>query len=326
MSFRLSIEGLALEARMHGRERSVVDRVSLSISQGESLALVGESGSGKTLLALTVMGLLPEPQITVREGRIEWEGVDLLALPASARRRVAGREIAMIFQEPMTSLNPVMRVGEQIVEMIRAHETVSRRAAAARAAELLRAVQIPEPATRLRAYPHQLSGGQRQRVMIAIALACSPKLLIADEPTTALDVTVQAQILGLLRERRAGLNMGLLFITHDLGVVANVADRVAVIYCGQIVESGPVQDIFRAPGHPYTRALIDCIPDARRIDDLLVTIPGQIPGPSENLAACRFAPRCARADEGCVRRAPPAAVISRNQVAHCHHPLEARGA
>ena len=311
---------------MHGRERSIVDRVSLSVSEGESLALVGESGSGKTLLALAVMGLLPEPQVTVREGRIEWKGADLLALSASARRKVAGREIAMIFQEPTTSLNPVMRIGEQIVEMIRAHEAVSRRAASARATELLRSVQIPEPAARLRAYPHQLSGGQRQRVMIAIALACGPRLLIADEPTTALDVTVQAQVLGLLRERQASLNMALLFITHDLGVVANVADRVAVIYCGQIVESAPVRDIFRAPGHPYTRALIDCIPDARRIDDHLVTIPGQIPGSSENLTACRFAARCARADNHCIRRYPPAAVISPNHVAHCHHPLEARGA
>ena len=311
---------------MHGRERSIVDRVSLSVSEGESLALVGESGSGKTLLALAVMGLLPEPQVTVREGRIEWKGADLLALSASARRKVAGREIAMIFQEPTTSLNPVMRIGEQIVEMIRAHEAVSRRAASARATELLRSVQIPEPAARLRAYPHQLSGGQRQRVMIAIALACGPRLLIADEPTTALDVTVQAQVLGLLRERQASLNMALLFITHDLGVVANVADRVAVIYCGQIVESASVRDIFRAPGHPYTRALIDCIPDARRIDDHLVTIPGQIPGSSENLTACRFAARCARADNHCVRRSPPAAVISPDHVAHCHYPLEARGA
>ena len=311
---------------MHGRERSIVDRVSLSVSEGESLALVGESGSGKTLLALAVMGLLPEPQVTVREGRIEWKGADLLALSASARRKVAGREIAMIFQEPTTSLNPVMRIGEQIVEMIRAHEAVSRRAASARATELLRSVQIPEPAARLRAYPHQLSGGQRQRVMIAIALACGPRLLIADEPTTALDVTVQAQVLGLLRERQASLNMALLFITHDLGVVANVADRVAVIYCGQIVESAPVRDIFRAPGHPYTRALIDCIPDARRMDDHLVTIPGQIPGSSENLTACRFAARCARADNHCIRRYPPAAVISPDHVAHCHYPLEARGA
>ena len=241
----LSIRELVLETPAGARgRRMLVDHLSFSVTEGESLALVGESGSGKSITALAIMGLLPEPAVTVGVGCIELGGADLLALSRRERRATTGRDVAMIFQEPMTSLNPVMRIGDQIVEMIRAHEAVGRRAARARAAELLAAVRMPEPAARLRAYPHQLSGGQRQRTMIAIAiaLACRPKLLIADEPTTALDVTVQTHILSLLRELQAESGMGMLFITHDLGVVANVADRVAVIYCGQLAESAPVHD------------------------------------------------------------------------------------
>ena len=204
--------------------------------------------------------------------------------------------------------------------MIRTHERVGRRAAMAHAAELLAAVRMPEPAARLRAWPHQLSGGQRQRVMIAIALACRPKLLIADEPTTALDVTVQAQILSLLRDLQREMNMAMLFITHDLGVVANIADRIAVMYCGRIVETGPVRDIFRRPSHPYTRGLLDCIPGAARPGEDLVTIPGQLPAPGETLAPCRFAPRCPRADEGCRSIPAPEAHVTEGHVAHCHHP------
>ena len=306
--------------RPGGRARAIVDRLSISISEGESLALVGESGSGKSITALAVMGLLPEPAVTVGGGRVEFRGADLLAMPRRERRRITGRDIAMIFQEPMSSLNPVMRVGDQIVEMIRAHERVGRRAAMGRAAELLAAVRMPEPAARLRAWPHQLSGGQRQRVMIAIALACRPKLLIADEPTTALDVTVQAQILSLLRELQREMGMAMLFITHDLGVVANIADRVSVMYCGQIVESGPVHDIFGAPSHPYTRGLLGCAPNAARSGEVLVTIPGQLPAPSEALAPCRFAPRCPLADERCRSIPPPAAPIAAGHDAHCHYP------
>ena len=320
MNSLMSMHELVLNGHAAGRPRAIVDRVSISISQGESLALVGESGSGKSLTALALMGLLPEPSVTVGGGGIQFRGADLLAMPGRERRRIAGREIAMIFQEPMTSLNPVMRVGDQIVEMIRAHEKVGRLAAMARAVDLLAAVRMPDPTTRLRAWPHQLSGGQRQRVMIAIALACRPKLLIADEPTTALDVTVQAQILALLRDLQREMNMAMLFITHDLGVVANIADRVAVMYCGRIVESGPVRDIFRRPSHPYTRGLLDCIPGAARPGEDLVTIPGQLPAPGETLAPCRFAPRCPLASERCRSIAPPVALIGTGHVAHCHHP------
>ena len=323
MSALLSIRDLVLQVRAGGTaggRRALVERLSISLSAGESLALVGESGSGKSITALALMGLLPEPSVTVGGGRIEVDGADLLAMPPRERRRITGRVVSMIFQEPMTALNPVMRIGGQIVEMIQAHEKISRRAATVRAAELLATVRMPEPAARLRAFPHQLSGGQRQRVVIAIALACRPRLLIADEPTTALDVTVQAQILSLLRELQRERDMAMLFITHDLGVVASIADRVAVMYYGRIVESGPVHDIFRMPSHPYTRALLACIPDATRRGAILRTISGHLPAHSEALCACRFAPRCPRADEQCRRVPPPAASISRGHVAHCHRP------
>ena len=323
MSTLVSIRDLVLHVRTRGtagERRALVDRLSISLAAGESLALVGESGSGKSITALALMGLLPEPSVAIGGGRIEVEGANLLTMPARERRRINGAVVSMIFQEPMTALNPVMRVGDQIVEMIQAHERTSHRAAMAHAAELLATVRMPEPAARLRAWPHQLSGGQRQRVAIAIALACSPKLLIADEPTTALDVTVQAQILSLLRELQHQRNMAMLFITHDLGVVASIADRVAVMYYGRIVESGPVHGIFRNPSHPYTRALLACIPDAMRRDEPLLAIPGHPPLHTEALSACRFAPRCPRADEKCRRVPPPEAPISPGHVAHCHRP------
>ncbi len=326
MTALVCIDQLVLDAAAGGRTRTIVDHLSISISEGESLALVGESGSGKSMTALAMMGLLPEPSVTIGGGSIRFGGSDLLAMSGRERRRITGRDIAMIFQEPMTSLNPVMRVGDQIVEVIRAHEAVGRRAAMERAAELLAAVRMPEPAARLRAWPHQLSGGQRQRVMMAIALACSPKLLIADEPTTALDVTVQAQILSLLRDLQHELGMAMLFITHDLGVVANVADRVAVIYCGRIVEYGPVADIFRRPSHPYTRGLLDCIPNAARPGEELASISGQLPAPGEVLAPCRFAPRCTLADAHCRSVPPPEAVVGESHFARCHYPIDTRPA
>ena len=323
MSALISVRDLVLNLYAGGRgagHRAIVERLSISISAGESLALVGESGSGKSLTAQAIMGLLPPSAVSVGGGHIEFRGMDLLSMPDRERRRITGRAISMIFQEPMTALNPVMRIGDQIVETIRAHEKVGRRAAMSRAAELLGAVRMPEPAARLRAYPHQISGGQRQRVMIAIALACRPNLLIADEPTTALDVTVQAQILLLLRELQVEMNMAMLFITHDLGVVANVADRVAVMYYGRIVESGAVREVFRRPSHPYTRGLLDCIPSAARHGEALATIPGQLPAHTDALAACRFAPRCARADAGCRGIPPPKAPVAAGHVVHCHHP------
>ena len=319
MNLLLSVRDLELVGRAANGTRNIVDGLSITVSEGESLALVGESGSGKSMTALAIMGLLPEAEVAVGGGTIEFQGENLLAMSGSERRKIAGSGVAMIFQEPMTSLNPVMRIGDQIVEMIGAHERVGRRAAMARAVELLTAVRMPEPAMRLRAYPHQLSGGQRQRVMIAIALACRPKLLIADEPTTALDVTVQAQILALLRELRDEMNMAMLFITHDLGVVANIADRVAIVYYGQVAETGPVNDVFRAPSHPYTRGLLACIPGVDSADGELVAIPGQLPAPSDPLTACRFAPRCTLADVNCHRVPPPVVAISEGHAAHCHH-------
>ncbi len=315
----LAVHSLELVGSTASGTRSLVEDLSIEISEGEALALVGESGSGKSITALAIMGLLPEDEIKVGSGAIRFADTDLLTMSALQRRRITGKDIAMIFQEPMTSLNPVMRIGDQIVEMINAHEKVSKSAAIARAVELLASVRMPEPRMRLRAYPHQLSGGQRQRVMIAIALACRPKLLIADEPTTALDVTVQAQILALLRELQQELSMAMLFITHDLGVVANIADRVAIIYCGQIAETGSVKDVFRAPSHPYTRGLIACIPSADHASDELVTIPGQLPASSDRLFACRFAPRCSLADDDCHRLTPPVEEIRKGHAAHCHH-------
>ena len=318
MSALLSVRDLSLAGHSAGGSRTIVDGLSLEVSEGEALALCGESGSGKSVTALSIMGLLPEWEVTVEGGSVDFAGRDLLGMPGHERRKVAGSDIAMIFQEPMTSLNPVMRVGDQIVEMIRAHESVSRRAATARATELLAAVRMPEPALRLRAYPHQLSGGQRQRVMTAIALACRPRLLIADEPTTALDVTVQAHILTLLRELQQELRMAMLFITHDLGVVANIADRVAIMYCGRMAETAPVGDIFRESAHPYTRGLLACIPAARHHGKELVAIPGQMPAPSDELAACRFAPRCPLADSDCWHVPPPAVAVSEGHLAVCH--------
>jgi len=326
MSVLLQVQDLTLTVNVGHAREPVVDRLSLDLDPGETLAIVGESGSGKSLTALATMGLLPHPAVTVSGGSIRYADQDLLALAPKAKRRIVGREIAMIFQEPMSSLNPVMRVGDQIVEMIRQHDTVSKTAAMDRARQLLEAVRIPDAAARLRAYPHQLSGGQRQRVMIAMALACRPRILIADEPTTALDVTVQARILALLRDLQAEMNMGILFISHDLGIVANMADRVAVMYCGRIVESAGVEDLFRRPSHPYTRGLLACIPDRARHGDALTTIPGQLPTPGTTRPACAFADRCEHAMDACRTDLPPTVDLGGKHLASCHFPIrEARG-
>ena len=319
MSCLLSLRDVSISGRTASGSRIIVDRLSLQVFEGESLALVGESGSGKSITALAAMGLLPEGEVAVHGGSIEFAGTDLRSIGGRERRRITGADMAMIFQEPMTSLNPVMQVGDQIAEMILAHERVGRRAALARARELLASVRMPEPELRLRAYPHQLSGGQRQRVMMAIALACRPRLLIADEPTTALDVTVQAHILALLKELQRELNMAMLFITHDLGVVANIADRVSIMYCGRISETGSVRDIFRAPAHPYTNGLLACMPSSGFGGDELTAIPGQLPTPSDPVLACRFAPRCAHAGADCRQVPPPTVTIANGHHAHCHH-------
>jgi oligopeptide/dipeptide ABC transporter ATP-binding protein len=280
-----------------------VDGVSFRVGEGEPVALVGESGCGKSLTALALLRLVP-PQGRIAGGEVLLKGRDLLRLPESELRSARGKELAMVFQEPQTALNPVLTVGYQIAEAVLAHERVPRKTAADRARELLTLVAIPDPARRMRAYPHQLSGGMRQRVMIAMALACRPALLVADEPTTALDVTVQAQVLDLLEELRARLGMALLLITHDLGVVARTVRRVYVMYCGKVVEEGPVEGILEDPGHPYTRGLLESVPRMGRRTRRLSAIPGAVPPPGKLPPGCPFAPRCPLATEACAASVP----------------------
>ncbi|MDQ4135275.1 MAG: ABC transporter ATP-binding protein [Pseudomonadota bacterium] len=305
MDALLSIEDLEVRFRTEEGEVTPVRGVTLSVKPGETVALVGESGSGKSVTSLATMGLLPRPAGRVSGGRILFrrrsgQTVDLARLPAAEMRDLRGAEIAMIFQEPMTSLNPVLPVGEQIAESVRLHMGLGRGAALKRAEEMLDLVEIPDARRRVHEYPHQMSGGMRQRVMIALAMSCNPSLLIADEPTTALDVTIQAQILALIDRLRREVGMGVLFITHNLGVVAEIADRVTVMYAGQVVESSAVRPLFRAPRHPYTRALLDCLParakrgaDGRRI---VQSIPGSLGRVGEG---CAFASRCVHALEPC---------------------------
>jgi len=296
-----------------------VDGVDLALDRGETLGVVGESGCGKSVTALTVMRLLATPPARIVAGEILWRGRDLVPLPQDAMCRIRSKEIAMVFQEPMTSLNPVYTVGEQVAEVIRLHQGLGRRAAMARAVEMLRVVHIPHPERRARDYPHQFSGGMRQRVMIAMALACEPQLLIADEPTTALDVTIQAQILELLAELKSKLGMAVMLITHAMGVIAETTQRVAVMYAGKVVEEAPVAELFRAPRHPYTRGLIRSIP---RIDlaavrkERLEAIPGVVPSLLEPAPGCRFAPRCAHAREEC-RETPPLREIGAGHKVAC---------
>ena len=283
-----------------GGEFSVVDGVSLSISSGRTLGLVGESGCGKSVTALSIMGLLPRGG-RVASGEIRFDGVDLTALPPAAMRALRGDRIAMIFQEPMTSLNPAFTVGEQIVEALVRHRDLKRDDAKAHTIDLLRRVHIPSAEHRFDDYPHRLSGGMRQRVMIAMALACKPKLLIADEPTTALDVTIQAQIIDLMRMLREETGMAIILITHDLGVVAELADEVAVMYAGRIVERAGAADLFAEPQHPYTIGLLGSIPRLDLEQDRLAAIEGQVPNPLAPVSGCRFHPRCPFAEPRCAR-------------------------
>ncbi|GGK48746.1 ABC transporter ATP-binding protein [Salinarimonas ramus] len=297
----LSVEGLSLDLR----GTPLVEDVSFSIAPGEMLGLVGESGCGKSVTALSIMRLLPTPPIAISGGRILFEGTDLAGLPEAQMRRLRGRRMGMIFQEPMTALNPVFTIGSQIAEPLRIHEGLSERAALERAAELLARVGLPSPRTQLARYPHQLSGGQRQRVMIAMALACGPRLLVADEPTTALDVTVQAQILALVDGLRRDMGLACLLITHDLGVVAEICERVCVMYAGRIVEAGPIADALGAPRHRYTRALVETIPLSNPPGRPLPSIPGNVPPPGARPRGCAFADRCSAALDRCRAETPP---------------------
>jgi len=280
-----------------------VDGVSFEIHEGQTLALVGESGCGKTVTALSIMRLLPPPGKIVG-GEIRFKGIDLLKLSPREMRRIRGKEIAMIFQDPMTSLNPVFTVGDQMVEMITLHRDIPKREARELAIEMLARVNIPDPHVRFDEYPHQMSGGMRQRVMIAIALSCDPKLIIADEPTTALDVTTQAQILELMRQLQKEYGMSLLFISHDLGVVAEIADRIAVMYASRIVEILPVEGLFHNPKHPYTLGLLRSRPEFVGKEGKLHTIPGFVPDPMDFPMGCRFHPRCPHAKDICRSKEP----------------------
>ena len=321
----LEIERLAVSFRGESGEAVPVRGVSFDVRAGETMALVGESGSGKSVTSLAIMGLLPRPAGRVSEGAIRFRGKhgalqDLPKLPDPAMRKLRGGEIAMIFQEPMTSLNPVLTVGEQIAEQVRQHMGLSRAASFARAQEMLALVEIPDAHRRAHDYPHHMSGGMRQRVMIALAMSCNPRLLIADEPTTALDVTIQAQILALIDKLRRETGMSVLFITHNLGVVAEIADRVTVMYAGEVVETAPVRDLFRTPRHPYTRALIACLPahavrqpNGKR---MVASIPGSVASAAKE-PGCRFASRCAFAAEICRRAPPPLETISEGVAVRC---------
>ncbi|MCM5570109.1 ABC transporter ATP-binding protein [Burkholderiaceae bacterium FT117] len=288
-----------------------VDGVSFDVMPGETLAVVGESGCGKSVTSLSILRLIPTPPARILPGsRIEFDGRNLLELSDAEMREIRGNEISMIFQEPMTSLNPVLTIGRQISEALVLHKGMTRQQATERAIEMLRRVNIPEPARRVTQYPHELSGGMRQRVMIAMALACEPRLLIADEPTTALDVTIQAQILDLMRDLRDDTHASIILITHDLGVVAEMAQRVVVMYAGRKVEEAPVRQLFAVPRHPYTRGLLDSMPKlgeslAGHDRQRLTEIPGMVPSLKTEMPGCLFAPRCAFATERCSREVPP---------------------
>ena len=316
MSRVLEVENLQVTFPGAGGRVAAVDGVSFGLSRGETLALVGESGCGKSLTSLSLLRLVPAPGRIEPGSTIRLGDADVLALEGEALRDIRGRRIGMIFQDPMTSLDPVFRVGDQIAEGIRAHFPVSKREARERAVALLREVGIPDPAARAGAFPHQLSGGMRQRVMIAIALAAEPEILIADEPTTALDVTVQAQILEVLDRLRAERGMAVLLITHDLGIVAGRADRVAVMYAGQIVEEATTAALFARPSHPYTQGLFGSIPRLDGPVERLHPIPGTVPSPAAWPSGCRFRPRCPHAFEPCVRE-PALREVGREQRMRC---------
>jgi peptide/nickel transport system ATP-binding protein len=318
----LEVENLQTHFRTPDGVNRAVDGVSFHVEEGETLAIVGESGCGKSVTAMSILRLIPEPPGKTA-GAIRLQGRDLMTLDDRAMRGIRGNDISMIFQEPMTSLNPVLSIGWQLGETLRLHQRLDRKAAQARAMDMLDLVGIAEPGRRLREYPHQMSGGMRQRVMIAMALACNPKLLIADEPTTALDVTIQAQILDLMAELKRRIGAAIVLITHDLGVVAEVAERVMVMYAGRKVEEAPVVALFRAPRHPYTQGLLGAVPklgsSLTGTETRLAEIPGTVPSLKQRMVGCVFAGRCPRATELCRQVAPALELKAPGHLAACHY-------
>ena len=297
---------------------AAVDHISFSIYEGEIVAIVGESGCGKSVTSLSIMGLVPSPPGKITNGEILLKGQDISKFKDKQMRKIRGKEVAMIFQEPMTSLNPLFTIGNQLVEAILIHNSKwTKKQATKKAIEMMKLVGLPRAEELIKDYPHQLSGGMRQRVMIAMALVCNPQLLIADEPTTALDVTIQAQILKLMRDLNERLQTAILFITHDLGVVAETCERVIVMYAGQIVEEAPVSEIFKNPQHPYTKGLIQSVPDMRYKKESLYSIPGNVPKPGSIVNGCRFAPRCEFAHDRCMTENPLLYGTSETQKARC---------
>ncbi|KAA1181760.1 ABC transporter ATP-binding protein [Paenibacillus sp. B2(2019)] len=316
MSDLMNIDGLSTYFFTEEGKVKAVDDVSFRVREGETVCIVGESGCGKSVTAMSIMGLVEEPGGKVAHGKIDFQGEDLLQMDKNTLRAIRGNEIAMIFQEPMSSLNPVIKIGEQIMEPLIVHLKMNKKQARIRAIELIKQVGISRPEQIADSYPHELSGGMLQRIMIAIAIACSPKLLIADEPTTALDVTIQAQILDMLREIKDSSGMSILLITHDLGVVAEMADYVIVMYSGKIVEEGEVVELFNNPKHPYTKGLLKSKPVINQRQDELYSIPGQVPNPLELVPSCYFHDRCEHCMPVCVSQQPQLKeVVSRQKVA-----------
>lgn len=322
---KLEVEHLSIAVTMNGQSVPVVQDISFSINAGETLGIVGESGCGKSLTSLAIMGLLEGSQVRVTDGKIRLDGIDLIQLSAKQRRALMGSRMAMIFQEPMTSLNPVYRVGDQIIEAILQHQKLNHRQAKKRAIELLERVRIPDPEGKLAFYPHQLSGGMRQRILIAIALSCDPSLLIADEPTTALDVTVQAQILDLLLDLQSRYGMAIMLISHDLGVIAETCQTVAVMYRGAIVEHASAEALFSLPQHPYTRGLLRSLPHLDIQVEHLTAIPGRVPQITDNVSGCTFHPRCSEMQAICRSQRPPCLTVNSNHLTFCHFKWDLQG-
>ena len=314
----LEVENLEIAVSARGKLLPVVQDISFSVDDNETLGIVGESGCGKSLTSLAIMGLLGGTTVRINGGSIRFDGMDLLTLPEKDRRAIMGNRMAMIFQEPMTSLNPVYRIGDQIIENLRQHQSISNSAARDRVVELLTLVRIPNSSERIDSFPHQMSGGQRQRVMIAMALSCEPKLLIADEPTTALDVTVQKEVLDLMADLQKRMGTAIVLISHDLGVIAETCDKVAVMYRGRVAEAASTADLFAELAHPYTRGLLNSIPVVDRDVEWLEAIPGRVPTLEENLTGCAFHPRCALATELCASNVPATTEFKPGHSVQCH--------